>query len=83
LTNDVRSDTRAGWTFGGGTEAALDAHWSAKLEYLYIDAGKSQRAVRLSQLGFATSFNSDVSNRFHVIRAGLNYSLNAPVVAKC
>jgi len=39
--------------------------------------------VRLSQLGFATSFNSDVSNRFHVIRAGLNYSLNAPVVAKC
>ena len=83
LTNDVRSDTRAGWTFGGGTQVALDAHWSAKLEYLYIDAGKSQRAVRLSQPGFATSFNSDVSNRFHVIRAGLNYSLNAPVVAKC
>ena len=77
----MRSDTRVGWTFGGGTEAALDAHWSAKLESLHR-AGKIQRAMRLSRPGFATRFNSDVSNRFHVIRAGLNYSLNAPVVAK-
>ena len=38
--------------------------------------------MRLSRPGFATRFNSDVSNRFHVIRAGLNYSLNAPVIAK-
>ena len=43
ITNDTRSETKAGWTFGGGTEVALDARWSAKLEYLYIDAGKSQR----------------------------------------
>jgi hypothetical protein len=26
--------------------------------------------------------NSEVSNRFHVVRAGLNYTFNAPVIAK-
>src|SRR6202035_782062 len=28
------------WTVGGGYEYAFDAHWSAKVEYLYADLGK-------------------------------------------
>ncbi len=83
VTSDVRSETKAGWTFGGGTEVALDARWSARLEYLYIDAGKSKRTSVITLPFFGTgTIDSNVSNRFHVVRAGLNYSLNAPVVAK-
>lgn len=82
-TDDVRSETRAGWTFGGGTEVALDARWSAKLEYLYIDAGKSRRTFAAVVPGIPPiTIGNDFHNRFHVIRAGLNYSFNAPVVAK-
>jgi outer membrane immunogenic protein len=82
VANDVRSDTRAGWTFGGGTEVALDAGWSARLEYLYIDAGKTPRAAVLTGPGGSLAETSNFSNRFHVVRAGLNYSFNAPLVAR-
>ena len=82
FSNDVRSDTRAGWTVGGGTEVALNAGWSAKLEYLYIDAGKSTRAGVLSGPGGSTTINSEVANRFQVVRAGVNYNFNEPVVAR-
>ena len=83
VTNDIRSETKAGWTIGGGTEVALDSRWSARLEYLYIDAGKSKRTSVITSGFFGTvPIDSNVSNRFHVVRAGLNYSFNAPVVAK-
>src|SRR5262249_45664592 len=35
-------DVKAGWTAGAGVEAALGGGWSAKLEYLYIDLGKTE-----------------------------------------
>jgi outer membrane immunogenic protein len=83
ITSDIRNETKAGWTIGGGTEVALDARWSARLEYLYIDAGKSTRTsvITIPAL-FTVPVDINVSNRFHVVRAGLNYSFNAPVVAK-
>ncbi len=83
VTSDIRSETKAGWTIGGGTEVALDANWSARLEYLYIDAGQSKRTsiVTVPAL-FTLPVDSNFANRFHVVRAGLNYSFNAPVVAK-
>jgi len=83
VTSDIRSETKAGWTIGGGTEVALDARWSARLEYLYIDAGKSKRTSIVTVPGFFTlPIDSNFSNRFHVVRAGLNYSFNTPLVAK-
>lgn len=83
ITSDIRSETKAGWTLGGGTEVALDARWSARLEYLYIDAGRSKRTSVFTIPGLISApLDTNASNRFHVIRAGLNYSFNAPVVAK-
>src|SRR5499426_1535531 len=35
-------DVKAGWTAGAGIEGALGGGWSAKLEYLYIDLGKTE-----------------------------------------
>jgi outer membrane immunogenic protein len=61
------SKTASGWVFGGGVETALDAHWSARLESLYLDVG-SEHASALN--GISTQFK----NRFQVIRAGLDYT---------
>ena len=56
------SDTKAGWTLGGGVEAALSGPWTAKVEYLYVDLGNGPT------IGANTS-----SFHSNIIRAGLNY----------
>jgi outer membrane immunogenic protein len=55
-------ETNAGWTVGGGLEAALVGPWTAKVEYLYVDLGHGG-----SILGADTRFNANTA------RAGLNY----------
>jgi outer membrane immunogenic protein len=56
------SDSKAGWTIGGGLEAALSGPWTAKVEYLYVDLGDGPT------IGANTS-----SFDTNIIRAGLNY----------
>jgi outer membrane immunogenic protein len=70
------SDTRVGWTVGGGIERKFSPNWSGKLEYLYMDFG--------SKTYFAGTANqADVSFHDHILRAGINYAFNpTPVVAK-
>ena len=55
-------DTKAGWTAGGGIEAALAGPWTAKVEYLYVDLGRGG-----SILGSDSKFTTNI------VRAGLNY----------
>jgi outer membrane immunogenic protein len=68
-TGTTVSRTAGGWTFGGGTEVALDAHWSARIESFYIDAG--HRNLAGDALG---RFHSDFKDRFTVVRAGVSYA---------
>ena len=59
-----------GWTVGGGIEAMLDRNWTAKTEYLFIDAGNQNvRNPSFSPGGDTARFE----NQFHVFRFGLNY----------
>ena len=44
VTAEVDS-TRTGWTWGTGVEAALDANWTAKAEWLYVDLGSTSGAA--------------------------------------
>jgi len=83
VTQASKSETATGWTVGGGIEAALAQNWTAKTEYLYIDAGSQDVFNPVIGGGSTTHFN----NRFHVFRFGLNYKFGdpwgkAPVVAK-
>jgi outer membrane immunogenic protein len=62
------SDTKAGWTAGGGVEAAIaNTRWTAKLEYLYADLG------HVSCAAGSCSLPTNVSFRTNIVRAGLNY----------
>jgi outer membrane immunogenic protein len=57
------SHTNAGWTAGLGAEVAFAPHWSAKIEYLYVDLSDSAFAITGVSNGFRSS----------VVRAGVNY----------
>jgi outer membrane immunogenic protein len=91
------SDTRVGWTVGGGLEWMFMPNWSAKVEYLYYDLGNvSYSAGLLSTLnstitalpaGSIAGVVSQSQTRFNgnIVRAGVNYHFNwgaAPIVAK-
>jgi outer membrane immunogenic protein len=57
------SHTNAGWTLGAGAEMAFAQHWSAKIEYLYVDLANSNFVITGASNGY----------RFGLIRAGVNY----------
>jgi outer membrane immunogenic protein len=85
------SDTRVGWTAGGGLEWMFMPNWSAKVEYLYYDLGNvainSVPLVAVAPAGVAFANSAWTTTRFdgHIVRAGVNYHFNwgaAPVVAK-
>lgn len=74
-----QSDTRAGWTAGGGLEWMFARNWSIKGEYLYYDLGH----VTLDQTLTLTStipghfvsanISSDVRYTGSITRIGVNY----------
>jgi outer membrane immunogenic protein len=62
------SETRAGWTIGGGVEFALAPQWSAKVEYLYVDLGSFDCGFSCGN--FAPN---NVNFTANLIRGGINY----------
>jgi outer membrane immunogenic protein len=57
--------TKAGWTIGGGVEAAISGPWTAKIEYLYVDLGRGDNVP--------TSGGSSATLKTNIVRAGVNY----------
>ncbi len=75
VPGDLGWTTRSGWTVGGGTEVALDAHWSAKIETLLISTG-----IRNHQNAPLFGFFADFRERIAIARAGLNYKFGNDIV---
>ncbi len=87
------SNSRIGWTAGGGAEWLFAPNWSVKVEYLYYDLGSVTYGLSPLQSfnSASTPFTvgapfSRTSFRGNIVRAGLNYHFvllpPAPVVAK-
>jgi outer membrane immunogenic protein len=72
--------TRAGWTVGGGVEAALWDNWSVKLEYLYIDLGNASNTYTGIAPFTPVVTSSHVTD--NILRIGFNYRFGGPVVAR-
>ncbi len=69
LTNGIvtsQSANHLGWTAGVGIEAQATETMSVKAEYLYVDLGSQPYA------GLPIG-NRDITQRFGVVRAGINY----------
>ncbi len=75
------SDTRVGWTAGGGAEFMFTKQWSVKAEYLYYDLGSVSYAVGplvANAPGFPSptwTANAQSTTKFNgnIVRMGVNY----------
>jgi outer membrane immunogenic protein len=65
------SQTKAGWTAGGGIEGHLGGNWTGKLEYLYMDLGTVTGQVSFVAPPIGATFSSRITD--HIFRAGINY----------
>jgi outer membrane immunogenic protein len=64
-------DVKAGWTAGAGVEGVIGGGWTAKVEYLYIDLGKTEQTLATPALGqFITETRRFTDN---IVRVGFNY----------
>ena len=69
------TDTRLGWTVGGGFEWGFIRNWSAKIEYLYMDLGtvSSQATLVTGPLGVGVGARLSSRITDHILRGGINY----------
>jgi outer membrane immunogenic protein len=65
-----RSETKPGWTLGTGVEVAFSRHWTAKMEYLYVDLGTHNRSWTFAGL---PTVNDRMRVYENLVRAGVNY----------
>ena len=86
------SNTRVGWTAGGGVEWLFLPNWSVKVEYLYYDLGSVTYGLsplaNFTTGGTLFTLGAPVSRTHfngNIVRVGVNYHFNwgaPPVVAK-
>lgn len=70
------SDTKTGWTIGGGVEWAFALNWSLRAEYLYVDLGSlSHNMIDPNFPG--EIFNASIPVKVNIVRAGLNYKFTS------
>jgi outer membrane immunogenic protein len=68
-----------GWTAGAGAEWMFARNWTLKAEYLYVDLGQVDYALKgmnkpVGGVPYVETFSSDMS--FHTARVGVNYKFN-------
>jgi outer membrane immunogenic protein len=81
------TQTRSGWTVGGGIEYAIAPNWSVFAEFNHYDFGTKSVGHQSGSSSFGAFINIDAKQRIEAVRLGVNYRFNwgkgkAPVVAK-
>jgi len=79
VVNATASETRSGWTIGGGWEYGFTPNWSVAVEYAHYDFGN--RNVNFTGVAFGTD---NIHQTVDMVTARLNWRFNwgAPVVAR-
>jgi len=75
------SETRLGWTIGGGVEWAFWNNWSAKVEYDFYDFGTRDISLSGTFTGGPTTFNPgpitvsgiNIKETISTVKFGINY----------
>jgi outer membrane immunogenic protein len=78
------TDLRVGYTVGAGVEGVIGGNWTAKLEYLWVDLGRTSGAFTTTAGAFGGgALTSNYSSRItdNILRVGVNYKFGGPVVA--
>jgi outer membrane immunogenic protein len=69
------SNTKMGYTVGGGVETAIASNWTVKAEYLYVNFGSVSAAGALSNSPDQPIFHS-LDLKANLVRLGLNHKFN-------
>jgi outer membrane immunogenic protein len=81
-----KSQTRAGWTAGGGLEYAITNNWSVRAEYRYSDFGRYTDSFASVVLPAVFQFTSGHHLTENQVQVGFSYKFDPwatyPVVAK-
>ena len=81
--NFEQSDTRWGWTVGGGIEYALSQEWSVKVEYQHFDFGstsfKHDGVYDITGTPWHSTLkgSAEISQTVDAVKVGVNFHLNA------
>lgn len=75
----LSQSSRMKYVLGAGWEYALYDHWSARLEYLYLN---QQLQTRIFDDARTTQFVARQRSEAHVVRLGLNYRFGADQEAR-
>ena len=79
------SNTKAGWTVGGGIEYGIAGGWSVKAEYLYLQFDNVNGTGFLNP-AVGASANNPFTHSFdlkaNLARVGFNYRFGGPVVGE-
>jgi len=73
----AQNNWRWGWTIGAGAEYMFAPNWSAKVEYNYIDFGRS--TIQYSPI---VANRSEWTDTVHTVKAGINYHFGGPAVSR-
>jgi outer membrane immunogenic protein len=74
-TTVTGTETRGGWTLGGGMETVIGGNWTNKTEYAYVDLG---RGPTVTNGAFTVGFDR---HAFHIFKNGMNYKFGGPTPA--
>jgi outer membrane immunogenic protein len=67
------NETKGGWTWGAGVEAALGGNWTAKAEYLHVDLGGSSATNVFPTLAPPGTSTYTTKHEYDMFRGGVNY----------
>ncbi len=70
----TNTDTKTGWTVGGGTEYLYDPHWLLRAEALYVDLGSATHTYVVTTPAATGSSVAKWDDQFWVARLGLSYA---------
>jgi opacity protein-like surface antigen len=74
VAQTTSSQTRNGWTVGGGLEWGFAPHWSAKLEYDYVKFATANFSI--NEVNAAGAFSSPLrsaTSSLNMVKAGIAY----------
>jgi len=74
VARTTSSETRNGWTVGGGVEWGFAPHWSAKLEYDYVKFATANFSINeINAAGVVSSPLRSATSSLSMVKAGIAY----------
>jgi len=69
----TKDNMLVGGTIGAGIEYAFAPHWTAKIEYNYVDLGKNSENFNTLVTGTSLTFREDIDHTVSIVKFGANY----------